>query len=261
MDVVLEQIDRSAAPAAGASEKTLRVLTAALEHPRFTDIVAEAGLAKATVHRILATLVEQDFVAGDADAGYRAGPSLLALAGRALASVDISSIAGPIVADLVARVDCTVHVGVATDAEMVYVIREDASKPYRMRSRVGLGIPMHCSGMGKAVIATWSPDRVDRLVAREGLPARTALTLTTPEALHEELARVAARGYAMDLGENEVGTVCVSAAIRDHTGEARYGLSISSIALEHPGTSIEELAPAAVAAAEQISRLLGAPAA
>lgn len=257
--MVLEQIDRSAAPAAGASEKTLRVLSAALEHPRFTDIVAEAGLAKATVHRILATLVEQEFIAGDADHGYRAGPSLLALAGRALASVDISSIADPIVADLVARVDCTVHVGVLTDAEMVYVIRKDASKPYRMRSRVGLGIPLHCSGMGKAVLASWSPEQVDALVEREGLPARTADTITTAEALREELARVAARGYAMDLGENEVGTVCVSAAIRDHTGEARYGLSISSIALEHPGTTIEAFAPDAVEAADAISRLLGAP--
>ncbi|SDH43404.1 IclR family transcriptional regulator [Agrococcus jejuensis] len=257
--MVLEQIDRSAAPAAGASEKTLRVLQAALEHPRFTDIVAEAGLAKATVHRILATLVEQEFIAGDADHGYRAGPSLLALAGRALASVDISSIADPIVTELVERVDCTVHVGVLTESEMVYVIRKDASKPYRMRSRVGLGIPLHSSGMGKAVLATWAPERVDALVAREGLPARTADTITTAEGLHEELARVAARGYAMDLGENEVGTVCVSAAIRDHTGEARYGLSISSIALEHPGTTIESLAPAAVEAAEAISRMLGAP--
>ena len=257
--MVLEQIDRSPAPAAGASEKTLRVLSAALEHPRFTDIVAESGLAKATVHRILATLVEQDFVAGDADHGYRAGPSLLTLAGRALASVDISSIAEPIVDALVARVDCTVHVGVLTEAEMVYVIRKDASKPYRMRSRVGLGIPMHCSGMGKAVLSSWSPERVDQLVAREGLPARTDQTITTPEALHEELARVAARGYAMDLGENEVGTVCVSAPIRDHTGAVTYGLSISSIALEHPGTTIESLAPDAVAAADEISRLLGAP--
>ncbi|WP_166998849.1 IclR family transcriptional regulator domain-containing protein [Paramicrobacterium fandaimingii] len=102
--------------------------------------------------------------------------------------------------------------------------RKDALKPYRMRSRVGLGIPMHSTGMGKVV-----------------------------------LANIRARGYGFDFSENEPGTVCVSAPIRDHTGAVTHGLSVSSIALEHPGTTIEQFAPQAVAAANEISRLLGAP--
>lgn len=67
-----------------------------------------------------------------------------------------------------------------------------------------------------------------------------------------------ARGYSLDLGENEPGTVCVAAPIRNHTGRVTHGLSISSIALEHPGRSIEEMAPQAISAATEISRLLGA---
>ncbi len=246
-------------PPAGASEKTLLVLAAALAHPRFTDIVAEAGLAKATVHRILGTLVAQHYLGGNSEQGYRAGPNLLALAGRALASVDISQVAGPIVDELAASVDCTIHVGVATESEMVYLIRRDSAKPYRMRSRVGLGVPLHSSGMGKVVLADWAPERVDALAARVGLPRRTDLTITDLGLLHEELARVRERGYSTDLGENETGTVCVSAPIRDHTGAVTHGLSVSSIELEYPGLSIEALAPAAIAAADRISRELGAP--
>lgn len=245
--------------ALSASEKTLTVLSAALEHPRFSDIVAASGLAKATVHRILATLVANDFIAGDGERGYRAGPGLLSLAGRALASVDITQVARPIVDRLVAEVDCTVHVGVATDSEMVYLIRRDASKPYQMRSRVGHGMPLHCTGMGKVVMASWPAARVAELATRVGLPARTPRTITTLEGLNAELDRVRARGFATDLGENEVGTVCVSAGIRDHTGAVTHGLSISSIELEHPGTSIEQFADAAIAAADEISRLVGAP--
>lgn len=245
--------------ALSAGEKTLAVLSAALEHSRFSDIVAATGLAKATVHRILATLVAADFIAGDGERGYRAGPGLLSLAGRALSSVDITRIAHPIVDRLVAAVDCTVHVGVATDSEIVYLIRRDASKPYQMRSRVGHGMPLHSTGMGKAVLASWPAVRVAEFAARAGLPARTPKTITTLDALNTELERVRRRGFATDLGENEAGTVCVSAGIRDHTGAVTHGLSISSIALEHPGTSIEQFADAAIAAAEQISRLLGAP--
>lgn len=253
------KVDRSPAPGAGASEKTLRVLDAALREPRFTDIVETAGLAKATVHRLLQILVEQEYIAGDAEDGYRAGPNLLSLAGRAFASVDISQIAGPVIDRLVAEVDCTIHVGVASDHEMVYVIRKDASKPYRMRSRVGLGIPMHSTGMGKVVLAYWSDEKLADLIDTVGLPVRTENTITDPDELKAELANIRARGYGFDFSENEPGTVCVSAPIRDHTGAVTHGLSVSSIALEHPGTTIEQFAPQAIAAANEISRLLGAP--
>lgn len=252
------ELDTSPAPSMGASEKTLRVLEAAILYDRFTDIVEETGLPKATVHRILATLAELQFVSGDSDRGYHPGSRLLGIAGRAISRLDISFIAEPIVEKLVREVDCTVHVGVANGFEMVYVIRKDSSKPYRMASRVGLSMPMHCSGMGKAVLASWSPEQVDRLVAEIGLPARTDSTITEPEKLRAELAKVRQRGYALDLGENERGTVCVSAPIRDHLGRVTYGLSISSLELEYPGTTIEQFAPQAVAAAEAISRALGA---
>src|SRR5690606_22120844 len=121
------------APSGSASRKTLEVLEAALLNDRFTDIVAETGLPKSTVHRILATLVEEGFVAGDAEQGFQAGPRFMTLAGRAMSNLDISQIAQPVVDRLVAAVDCTVHVGVVSGDQMVYVIRTDSSKPYRRR--------------------------------------------------------------------------------------------------------------------------------
>ena len=246
------------APSSGASHKTLGVLEAALLNERFTDIVDAAGLPKSTVHRILATLVDEGFVSGDAERGYRAGPRFMTLAGRALSGVDISQLAQPVVDRLVAAVDCTVHVGALAGDEMVYIIRTDSSKPYRMRSRVGLAIPMHSTGMGKAVLASWPVERVREYAARTGLTARTDATITDLARLEEALAQIRDQGYALDLGENEVGTVCVSAPIYDHAGRVTHGLSVSSIALDHPGSSIEALAPDAVAAADEISRLLGA---
>jgi DNA-binding IclR family transcriptional regulator len=175
-----------------------------------------------------------------------------------VSSVDISQLAAPVVDRLVAEVDCTVHVGALSGDEIVYVIRTDSSKPYRMRSRVGLALPLHLTGMGKAVMASWDDDRVADYAERTGLPARTPATITELGRLREVLAEVRRSGYALDLGENEIGTRCVSAPIYDSTGAVTYGLSISSIALEHPDRSIEQFAPQAIAAADEISRLLGA---
>lgn len=255
----MERMSAMHAPSVSASMKTLVVLEAALTNERFTDIVDAAALPKSTVHRILATLVEEGFVAGDADSGYRAGGRLLAIAGRVLSAADSTTLARPISEKLVADVDCTVHFGVHSGDEMVYLIRSDSSKPYRMRSRVGLGIPLHTSGMGKTVLAHWDPADVERYAERTGLPARTGATLVNLPDLLSSLADVRERGYALDLGENEVGTVCVSAPVFDHTRRATHGLSISSIALEHPGSTIEALAPEVMAAAREISRLLGYP--
>lgn len=258
IEPALERAAKSA-PSGSASQKTLDVLEAALLNERFTDIVAETGLPKSTVHRILATLVATGFVSGEADHGFRAGPRFMTLAGRAISRLDISELAQPAVDRLVAEVDCTVHVGVVSGDEMVYVIRTDSSKPYRMRSRVGLAIPMHSTGMGKVALASWTTEEVAALAGRTGLPAYTDTTITDLDRLQEELAAIRDRGYALDLGENEVGTVCVSVPIRDHSGRVTHGLSVSSIALEHPGRSIEALAPFAKATADEISRLLGAP--
>lgn len=254
-------VEASAEPASTpkASYKTLLVMEAAVHNRRFTDIVDATQLSKSTVHRILGDLVHEGFIEGDAASGFRAGHRLLRLSGKAITSLDIDTLAEPVIDALVREVNCTVHVGVASGDEMVYVIRKDApSKPYQMRSRVGLAIPMHSTGMGKVTLADWSEDEVRGYAERTGLPARTDATLTTIAALQESLATIREQGYAMDLGENEVGTVCVSAPITNHTGRVTHGLSISSIALEHPGESISALAPRAIQAASEISRLLGA---
>jgi DNA-binding IclR family transcriptional regulator len=242
---------------ASASEKTLLVLEAAFTHARFTDIVEATGLAKATTHRILATLVERRFVALDEDGLYVPGPKILSLAGRALERIDVSAIAQPYVDALVEKVHCTVHVGAANGDEVLYLVRSDSDKPYRMPSRVGHSIPMHSSGIGKAVLASFTDEELERFVARAGLPGRTDRTITTIGRLREEIAEVRRLGYALDREENVPGVLCVAAPVRDHTGTVRYGVSISTITLEHSEEQIEAMSGDAVATADAISEALG----
>ena len=77
-------------------------------------MVEATGLAKATAHRILATLAESGFITVSQEGTYLPGPKILSLAGRALQRIDISAIAQPFVDDLVDVVHCTVHVGPST---------------------------------------------------------------------------------------------------------------------------------------------------
>ena len=247
----------ASASTASASEKTLLVLEAALTHSRFTEVVAATGLAKATTHRIVTTLVDRHFVTVDADGSYLPGPKILSLAGLALARIDISAIARPFVDALVATSHCTVHLGVVNGDEIIYLIRADPDKPYVMPSRVGLAIPMHSTGIGKVVLSDYTDDQLERYVGRAGLPRRTEHTITTLAALRAEIADVRRCGYALDREENVPGLSCVAAPVRDLTGTVKYGISISTLTLEHTFEQIEAMAPLAVQTADRISAALG----
>jgi len=247
----------AASASASASAKTLLVLEAALTHSRFTEVVEATGLAKATTHRILSTLVDHRFVALAADGSYLPGPKILSLAGRALERIDISAIARPFVDDLVQKSHCTIHLGAVNGDEIVYLIRADSDKPYLMPSRVGLAVPLHSTGIGKVVLSDYTDDELERLVARTGLPQRTEHTITTLEGLRTEIAIVRGLGYALDREENVPGLGCVAAPIRDHTGTVKYGISISTLTLEHTFDQIEAMAPMATETADKISAALG----
>ena len=242
---------------ASASEKTLLVLEAALTHSRFTDVVAASGLAKATTHRILGTLVDHQFVCVDADGNYLPGRKILSLAGTALQRLDISAIAQPLVDELVASSRCTIHLGVVNGDEIIYLIRTDSDRPYVMASRVGLAIPMHCTGIGKVVLASRDDHELERFVARAGLPARTEHTITSLQGLTTEIAEVRRLGYALDREENVPGLGCVAAPIRDHTGTVKYGVSITTLLIEHTLAQIEAMSGLVVQSADKISAALG----
>lgn len=239
------------------SEKTLIVLEAALEHSRFTEVVAATGFPKATVHRLISTLVERRFVTIDANGQYLPGPSILALASKALERIDISSIAQPFVDQLVDTIHCTVHMGAISGDAVLYILRKDSDKPYKMPSRVGLTVPLHTTGIGKAVLATYDDETVERMLTRAGMARITDATITTVEDFKRELDDVRRRGTARDRGENVPGIACIAAPVHDHTGVVRYGLSISTLSIEHSDEQIEAMSDDLLATAAAISHALG----
>ena len=107
------------------------------------------------------------------------------------------------------------------------VDKVESTHSLRMPSQVGRRNPVHSTGVGKALIA-YLPDEVLAGIAlRRGLARFTARTLTDLPALRADLARVRARGYAVDDEEIEEGLVCVGAPVRDHTGSVVAAVSIA----------------------------------
>ena len=99
-------------------------------------------------------------------------------------------------------------------------------------------------------------DAPERFVARAGLRPKTQHPITTLEGLQTEIGHVRRLGYALEREENEPGLGCVAAPIRDPTGTITYGISITTLPLEHTLAEIEEMS-LAVKTADQIYDALG----
>ncbi|WP_371780002.1 IclR family transcriptional regulator [Streptosporangium subroseum] len=240
-------------------DKALAVLEAIAEHHRVTDIAAATGVSKSTVHRILQSLVEWGFARTDGNGGYEPGPRILTLAGRVMNRFDPARQASQALRALHDRIGYTTHFAVRSGDEAVYVDKLEGRRPYQMPSRIGMSLRLHCTAIGKAVLAQLGADEVRSIVDRTGLPSAAPNTLTTVEGLLAHLVDVRARGYALDDEENLPGILCVAAPVFDHTGQVLGGISISGLAMDMSMEDLERFAPDVVAAAREVSLALGAP--
>jgi DNA-binding IclR family transcriptional regulator len=188
---------------------------------------------------------------------YRLGTKLIELAGRALEAMSVARVAKPQLEDLVATTGETAHLMVFDANEGLYVEKVESPRSFRMPSQVGRRIPLHCTGVGKALLAYLPPEDVERVIAERGLPALSPNTITTPRALAKELATIRDRGYAVDAEEIELGLRCIAAPVFDHTGSVAASISIAGPSARVTPSREAELALRVMAAAAEISRQLG----
>jgi IclR family acetate operon transcriptional repressor len=190
----------------------------------------------------------------EGDGVYVLGPRVLTMAGEMLQGLDATALAAPVLRDLHAKVGHTVHFAMLSDDEAVYLEKlVDPGLPYQFASRVGGRILLHCTAIGKSLLAAMPA------VPRLELVRRTPNTIVSADALRAELERVRARGFAIDDEENERNIRCVGAAVRDHTGAATHAISVSALTVELSLDDALALGPRVVAAADAVSRALGAP--
>lgn len=206
------------------------------------DLAATVGTAKSTTHRYVATLLQLRALERGPSGRLLLGPHLVTLASSYLAGNDLRAAADPALRELLDLTNETVHLGVPSGSDVVYIAKLESQQSVRLVSRVGARVPMHCSAMGKAVLAQLSPHRRAELLA-DPLPVRTARTLTGA-ALEAELRQVRDQGFAVDDEENEAGVRCLGVAILAADGEPVGAVSISAPATRMSRERYCDLGPA-----------------
>ena len=192
----------------------------------FMSIVERTKIPKASAHRLLAELVELSVLSLDQNTRHYRGGMVLARLGAGVAiNEDLRNIARP---HLVALQNQTGHVatlGVLNDDEGIYIDKiEPDDFRIRLHSDIGKAFPLHCTAMGKVLLANAASEDSRRLLKRQ-LPSFTKHTITDAKVLRGELKRVRADGYALDREEITRGLMCVAAPIFDVQGEVSGAMS------------------------------------
>ncbi|MHB8648545.1 MAG: IclR family transcriptional regulator [Thermomicrobiales bacterium] len=240
-----------------ALARGLAILTSfTLTHPEqsLTAISTRLGLAKGTAVRLLTVLEEHGFVERAASERYRLGVRLFELGSIYEQTFSIEQAARPALESLARECQQTANLGILNEGQVVHIAVVPPQRPIHFAGQLGARELVHCTGLGKALIAGLAPETLAAIVAEHGLPSRTAKTITTMEALHDRLAVVRERGYATDDEESFPGLTCVAAPIRDATGATVAAISVSGTTAEFEAT---DYAPAVLAAASTVSHRLG----
>jgi len=242
-------------------DKSLFILETLLQHSSSMSIMEISKKLKiypSTIHRVLNTLKYRGYVEQNpADQKYRLGLKLVELGMARYHQIDLVKEAHPFLKELINKCNETVHLGVLEEEEVLYLAKEESSQTIRMCSYVGKRAPVHCTALGKVLLAYLPEGERKKILCKKEFPRLTEKTITDKKELEKELSKVKKQGFALDRGENEKDVRCIAAPIRNYQGKVIAALSISSPAYRTNIDQQNHLKEALIEITKKISKRLG----
>ena len=222
------------------------------------EISRKLKLPKSTASYILRTLKQKGYLHRDDDLGkYRLSAKLFSVGSQALRGLELHDVAFPALQELVDKTDLTGHLAILDGHEVVYIEKIDKPGFIRMNTWVGRRLDVHCTAVGKALIAYLSQEVVEEIIRDRGLPKHTPKTITSLNHLLRELAKVRADGYALDDSENNLDVMCIAAPIFNVEGQAVAAIGLTGTESQTRSHKFESRVKLIKQAAKNISHQLG----
>jgi DNA-binding IclR family transcriptional regulator len=219
------------------------------------DLCSLVGLNKSTVHRLLESLICLGYVRKNAESGcYELSFKIVEISQRLLDRMDMGDEIRPYLKKLAKATGETVHLVIQDGTNAVYIEKvESFENSIHMASRIGSKVPLYCSGVGKAICAELTDDKLISLWMQSDIAPLTENTITDYAVFTEKIAEIRKNGYAVDDEENEIGVRCIAAALplRGQTG--RYAFSIAAPANRITDDRIPNLAEKVLQIKKEIS--------
>ncbi len=240
--------------------KALRLLCLLSEHPHgvgLSHLAQAAGYPVSTTHRLLKSLQREGFATSDGDSRrYGLGLRLFELGQRVSHGRGFAGVALPVMQRVTVETREPTLMSVLDGREQLYVHCVEGSQQVQIKGEPGNRGPLHCTAMGKCLVAFQSAEGSGRLVADLDLPGLTPNTITSRTAFAEEIARVRRRGYALSDEEHELGIRAVGVPVIGVDGVAVAALSAAAPGYRMTIEGLRRFVPALQDAARELAALL-----
>jgi IclR family KDG regulon transcriptional repressor len=222
------------------------------------ELGKRVGLHNSTAFHLVKTMVSLGYIQQAKDSKrYRIGRQLFTLAAGALDEIELVTLATPVLEGLTQATGECSHFAIRSGDNIVVLARTAGSGLFQMTDRVGVVRPAHCTALGKVLMASLAPSRLERYLGAAELRRFTSKTIVERDALMRELAEVARTGIGFDDGEFDAEGRCVAAAVRDFTGQVAGAIGISGPIWRLSIQAIQAKAEQVREAADELSRELG----
>lgn len=253
----MSKLNRSVARAIDIIE----LVSASKDEMSIAEISKSLDMPKSTAFDIIYTLVEKGYlqVANQKNKTFKLGLKLFQSGASYLEKVSFYDVSHPLLEQVVSQAQETTFLAMENDGMLVYMDKVESSSSVRTSCRIGSTNPMYCTGLGKALLASYPDERVHSIIEVSGLAAITPWTITTEERLFQELNEARQRGYAIDDRESQAEVYCVAAPIYDAQGRPIAAISIASLysKMENNAERVERFGRLIADTALTISRQLG----
>lgn len=223
-----------------------------------SDLSRRLNISKSTVYGITQALSDLGAVIQDPGTKkFRLGPTLIRLGSRALAGIDIRSVARPIMEELSGRFKETIFLGTFDIKGITIIEKSESPAELKISAPVGTRIPVFAGAAGKVFLSGLTDQSVKNILSQKPIPGFTGNTVTDPEKYFEELLTVRLKGYATDYEEYIRGVNAICVPVTDPLGKHLAAMWMVGFVHSFGGEKMSQAIEATMEAAVRIGHMLG----
>lgn len=182
-----------------------------------SDLSKSVNLPRATVRRILMTLVRSGFVVGD-ERLFSLTPRVLLLASAYLTSNQINTVMQPLMDEVASKAKEVCSLAILDGEEVVFIARSSPARVFSTGLDIGYRLPAFCTSVGRVLLGRLANDELKRTVDGMKLSPQTQSTLVDKSAVIATIIADRTKGYSLVDQEAEEGFRSISVPIRRYDG-------------------------------------------
>jgi DNA-binding IclR family transcriptional regulator len=225
---------------------------------KMAGLAAALALPKSSMHGLCNTLLSHGYLQRAGDGALQIGPGVMGLAQAFVASTNVASEFEALWRDTGAAPDETLILSVLNGPDVVYVGVRNSARPLGLAFTIGMRLPAHLAGTGKAMLAYLDPAEVRALLPPSALARRVGVGSIAIDDFFSELALTRERGYSIDDGGVREGVYSIAAPVFDAGGRPVAGLGVCINRAMLSAAEFERQQQVVTQAAHRLSQRLGA---